>query len=53
MQKWPSCREYKRVFGQPSPENHEWLMGWPIGFTDLRPLATDKYQSWLRKHGGC
>lgn len=53
MQKWPNCREYKRVFGQPGPENHEWLMDWPIGWTDLRPLATDRYQSWLRKHGGC
>lgn len=50
MQKWPNCREFVRVFGKPSPTNHEWLMGWPIGFTDLKPLATGKYQSWLQQH---
>lgn len=27
-----------------------WLMGWPIGWTSLEPLETDKYQSWLRWH---
>jgi hypothetical protein len=21
----------------------EWLMGWPLGWTDLKPLETDKY----------
>ena len=51
MQKWPSCREFVRVFGKPSPANHEWMMGWPIGWTDLKPLETDKYQSWLQQHG--
>ena len=30
----------------------EWLMGWPLGWTDLKPLATDKFQSWLHSHGG-
>lgn len=29
----------------------EWLMGWPIGWTDLKPLETDKFQQWLRSHG--
>jgi hypothetical protein len=29
----------------------EWLMGWPIGHTDLKPLGTDKFQQWLRSHG--
>ena len=29
----------------------EWLMGWPITWTDLPPLATAKYQQWLRSHG--
>jgi len=31
----------------------EWLMGWPMGFTDLKPLAMDKFRLWLRSHGGC
>lgn len=29
----------------------EWLMGWPIGHTDLKPLEMGKYQEWLRQHG--
>ena len=29
----------------------EWLMGWPLGWTDLKPLETDKYQQWLQQHG--
>jgi hypothetical protein len=29
----------------------EWLMGWPIGLTDLEPLATDKFQQWQLSHG--
>ena len=53
MQKWLGCREFTRVFGQPSPTNHEWLMAWPIGWTDSLPLATDRFQSWRRLHGKC
>lgn len=51
MQKWPNCRAFVKVFGQPTPEAHEYLMDWPIGWTALRPLATDRWQSWLRLHG--
>ena len=29
----------------------EWMMGWPSHWTDLRPLATDKFRSWLQQHG--
>lgn len=53
MQKWPAAREFTRVFGRPTPEAHEWLMGWPIGWTDTRPLETDKWLSWLRSHSFC
>lgn len=28
--------------GQLNPNWVEWLMGWPIGWTDLKPLETDK-----------
>ena len=42
MQKHPSARAYKKVFGKVSPENHEYLMGWPIGWTDLEQPETDK-----------
>lgn len=51
MQKWPNCRAYSRVFGQPDPENHEWLMGWPIGWSASRPLETGRFRAWLRSHG--
>lgn len=31
----------------------EWLMGWPTGWTDLKPLETDKFQAWRLLHGSC
>ena len=35
-----------------NPEWCEWLMGWPVGWTNATaPLATGKFQSWLRSHG--
>lgn len=50
MQKHKSCRNFVTVFGKPSPTNFEFLMGWPIGWTDLKPLAMDKYQLWQQSH---
>jgi hypothetical protein len=29
----------------------EWLMGWPLEWTGLRPLEMDKFQQWLLSHG--
>jgi len=29
----------------------EWLMGWPIGTTDLEQSGTAKFQEWLNSHG--
>lgn len=40
-----------KVGGQLNPLWVAWLMGWPIGWTALEPLATDKFQQWLEKHG--
>lgn len=37
--------------GRMNPAWGEWLMGWPIGWTDRTPLATDKFRLWLQKHG--
>jgi hypothetical protein len=34
-----------------SPMWVEWLMGWPIGWTDLRPLETVRFQQWRASHG--
>lgn len=30
----------------------EALMDWPIGWGAKKPLATDRFRSWLRSHGG-
>jgi len=34
-----------RVGGKLNPTWTEWLMGWPLGWTDLNPLETDKCHS--------
>lgn len=31
----------------------EWLMGWPLGWTELKPSATDKCHSAQPLHGEC
>jgi hypothetical protein len=36
--------------GVPNPEFSEWLMGWPIGWTDLKPLEMGKFQLWRQQH---
>ena len=37
--------------GQLNPTWVEWLMGWPLEWTDLKPLAMDKFRSWLNMFG--
>jgi DNA (cytosine-5)-methyltransferase 1 len=39
--------------GSLNPTWVEWLMGWPLGWTDLKPLGMDKFREWRRQHGGC
>jgi len=41
------------VGGSLNPSWVEWLMGWPEGWTDLKPLEMDKFRKWLASHGGC
>jgi len=36
--------------GHLNPEWVEWLMGWPRGWTGLKPLETDRYREWWRGH---
>ena len=38
--------------GQLNPPWVEWLMGLPIGWTDLKPLAMELYQQWLQSFSG-
>lgn len=44
------CRFQQRG-GELNPRWVEWLQGWPIGWTDLKPLATVKFLRWLQLHG--
>jgi hypothetical protein len=39
--------------GQLNPEWVEWLMGWPIGLTALKPLETAKFREWQQQHSIC
>ena len=39
--------------GQLNPTWVEWLMGWPLGWTDLKPLVTDKSHCVPQKLGDC
>jgi len=39
------------IGGRLNPTWVEWLMGWPLGWTDCAVLVTDKCQQWLSWHG--
>ena len=34
-----------------NPNLYEWLMGWPQGWTDLKPLEMDKFHCAQQQHG--
>jgi hypothetical protein len=47
------CAEEAKALGsggQLNPDWTEWLMGWPIGWTDLKPLETDRFHKWPNSH---
>jgi hypothetical protein len=37
--------------GALNPEWTEWLMAWPLGWTDLSVSATARFRQWRRSHG--
>jgi len=39
------------VGGALNPTWVEWLMGWPLGWTDLRDLEMDRFRQWCGSHG--
>ena len=41
----------KAIGGTLNPAFSEWLMGWPLGWTDLKPLEMAKCHSALQQHG--
>jgi hypothetical protein len=46
----PETRQTERAALNPAWT--EWLMGWPVGWTGLGRLGMDRFQAWLRSHGG-
>lgn len=43
----------EQIGGTLNPTWVEWLMGWPLGWSDLKPLETDKFQQWPQQHSIC
>lgn len=43
----------RQVGGQLNPTWEDWFMGWPIGWTDARHSATDRFRQWCASHGAC
>ncbi len=39
--------------GWANPRFSELMMGFPIGWTDLRPLGKGRFRQWLESFGGC
>ena len=39
----------EQIGGSLNPTWVEWLMGWPLGWTDLKPLAMDRFRQWFER----
>lgn len=37
--------------GLVNPPWAEWFMGWPEGWTELKPSGTAKFREWQQQHG--
>jgi hypothetical protein len=48
-----ALRDLTGIVGKPNPIFVEWLMGWPLAWTDLKPLETDKCHFVQQQHGIC
>ena len=46
-----ALRDLTGLTGKPNPIFVEWLMGWPQGWTDLKPLEMDKFHCVPQQHG--
>ena len=45
---------YRLMTGNRLPASFtEWMMGWPHEWTELKPVATDRFHKWQQKHGNC
>ena len=46
MMKHQGCRNFVHVFGKPTPENAEYLMGFPLGASSNIPLQKNNHDLW-------
>jgi hypothetical protein len=46
-----ALRDLTGIVGKPNPIFVEWLMGWPMQWTDLKPVVTDKSHCVQQQHG--
>ena len=49
MMKHQGCRNFKEVFGKPTPDNAEYLMGFPLGASSLNPMTSKNFNIWIGK----
>ncbi len=47
MMKHQGCRNFKEVFGKPTPDNAEYLMGFPLGASSLNSMGTNNIEQWM------
>lgn len=47
----PTYQMANQSGGTLSPMWVEWLMGWPVGWTDCDALVMDKFRQWFDSHG--
>ena len=50
MMKHQGCRNFKEVFGRPESHNAEYLMGFPIGASQVDPMNIHNLEKW-KKYG--
>ena len=51
--RWTTTQLAEPIGGILNPNWVEWLMGWPTGWTDLKPLEMGKFREWCEQHGFC
>lgn len=51
LDQWRDYVKVKYGMTYPHPTHSELLMGWPIGWTDLKPLEMAKFRQWQLLHG--
>lgn len=48
MMKHKGCRNYNQIFGRPIPRDAEYLMGFPIGASNLEENNKENYELWIQ-----